>query len=78
MTAKQLLSDFVAEAIRTGGMSGDAVTIESGGQVNGRRTGPPIKYDSAMTLNQGVGYSYFVATFYFDADGNLVAHGVWE
>lgn len=33
-----------------------------------------IKY----VLGQGNGYVDFYVTFHFDAEGNLVEHGVWE
>ena len=38
----------------------------------------PSSFDFGIRFGHGVGYSNFVAEFYFDERGKLAAHGVWE
>lgn len=33
---------------------------------------------TTVEVDTGVGYGGFYASFYFDADGKLLDHGVWE
>jgi hypothetical protein len=36
------------------------------------------QFPASLDLAWGDGYSGMVCSFYFDADGNLIGHGVWE
>lgn len=35
-------------------------------------------FPCSLDLDRGDGYLLMVCSFYFDADGNLIGHGVWE
>lgn len=34
--------------------------------------------ENSVTFGSGKGYSGFSVTFFFDAEGNIISHGVWE
>ena len=35
-------------------------------------------FPCSLDLDRGDGYTGMVCSFYFDAEGNLIGHGVWE
>ena len=45
---------------------------------NSKATFPQYKANHIILLGAGVGYGGFACEFYFNKDGKLLGHGVWE
>jgi hypothetical protein len=52
--------------------------LTEGPLVFGRHTGAEKTCYWSVVIGEGVGYSGFFCSFYFDESGKLIAHGVWE